>query len=1507
MARPKLTKEQKELQKKKKLDLGKSQGKTLIDDVINKNSKLEEMFKIFQENNLEPVDENVKPDTDKQRFIEYYYDKINKEKANKELSDAIKANQIYDNLERIKENNKKYEKKQKINALNAIKDATTETGANILYGMGKGISGSGAGLIGLFQNLGNYAINKIKDPENTKFSEEIGKENVWNKSQQEFDDLLADILNVQDAWDSDNWEDKTQQFIGEFGIPQTYLKKPFELTAKLTKNSEKAQAALNFVIPGPQITKGATTKQQIAEIGGQLPVALGFEEGLSALGDKRGIIGDYREEVIENPNTIKDITLINDKRKIGKKLFIEDLDPETIRLIQLDTAPQVATWKQYSPFHNESGDVNGFGYTAMTAGSVLGASKLIRGYRKIQKAKADKLAEDIINSDNPLQQLDEITKPNKNELSGLMNTLNNDPRNVRKQLNSFEKLENSLVDRMNFINNMKQRGQLNNETLSEVSRDIYSQIEARFSSGILDDGIQTKISPLFTKQKIAALKAEQPEYYDKLERLLEISSIVQDETNRVNKFILNRQIGMTPDEYINARGAGKLNIKESINYRNTANLLDLQKEHSALLKELRSIPQTATIIDEISDINQQMLKVLEKSGMYSQRSIDIIKKNRQFNGLLSYKPRKEQIEETLKDKAINLLFNKQDNKARPSEIFNMRTEGSVGVGQNYLDLMEHDIKSTLLDIHNNALTKQFVEDALPLQNKSLNQVLDDAEVRINNLTNNKKLDQNEILSKKRNINKKVLAEVNDIMVVRPVGVEDLDELNTHAKPKSFFDIINREQKDTDWLSNSLNEIFGESEDKFSKASKNFQTRKDIITVRDKGKLYYYQVDPIIAKAFSSSPELPGLIGSGIKKLKDFRQQTITGKLNPAFSIPSAAYTTEENLIALGKITDELNIAFDKNLINRKDYLKEIKTAYNEIKTQEQSKLFMKYFNEEYIKNFGNDGLLDQKMFEVTQKTLQDNINSTLLSKIQLSGGASSKPFNVNTGIYYTLNKDTELGNKIKEIITKNNTLNAASKLINIIDYTQTALREAPNIGLVQYLGKQTGAIVDNKIVDNKKFDEILRAVSKYTANMGKRGSHHGLVGSLGKAVENYAPYGHVMLQSLAPKLKGLKVSSGLSNIKKNLFDLADPDVSYTEILSNIKNQVKSASGDKYVQSFVAASMIPAMMMYTWNYSNQENADAFHGISDYDKASKIVLANALGKNNHLFIPLDQELAVGYALSYNILDSLFGMSAINQNDPAFNKNKLAVEALSRSLFFDEIAGVDIGSAFLGKKTNVNPLDDRRGINDLRKDIINPDLTETAYENGVMNNYAINVINTLFGTMGKMLTDAIEEGNVGLQNEPSSALSDSAQATLSNLFNSGKLINNKFTSYNETSKYVYDKIVTITKLSKIVQKMNPQQTEIYDLVKSYRKNRISPLHKQLTQLLKLKQHVKSNGYVDGEKISLDFKGRKLKIQDIDKAIARLFALEYYEYQDLDKIIEQEYGKGLNLENFASELIGE
>lgn len=301
MARPKLTEEQKELQKKKKLDLGKNQGKTLIDDVINKNSKLEEMFKIFQENNLEPVDENVNPDTDKQTFIKYYYNRINKEK---ELNDAIKANQIYDNFERVKENNKIYEKKQKINALNAIKDATIETGANILYGMGKGISGSGAGLIGLFQNLGNYAINKIKDPKNTKFSEEIGKENVWNKSQQEFDDLLANILNVQDAWDSNNWEDKTQQFIGEFGIPQTYLKKPFELTAKLTKNPEKAQSALNFVIPGPQITKGASTKQQIAEIGGQLPVALGFEEGLSALGDKKGIIGDYREKEIENPNTI---------------------------------------------------------------------------------------------------------------------------------------------------------------------------------------------------------------------------------------------------------------------------------------------------------------------------------------------------------------------------------------------------------------------------------------------------------------------------------------------------------------------------------------------------------------------------------------------------------------------------------------------------------------------------------------------------------------------------------------------------------------------------------------------------------------------------------------------------------------------------------------------------------------------------------------------------------------------------------------------------------------------------------------------------------------------------------------------------------------------------------------------------------------------------------------------------------------------------------------------------
>lgn len=1497
MARKKLTDEEKELIRKKKLEEGLKQNKNLISDNIIKNNRLEDMFNIFQENNLIPVDENKKPDTDKQRFIDYYNNKLTKSDK-EELNELHKNLLNYSNLEKIKENNKKYEEKQTKNAIDAAKTGITDTAKNILYGMSKGISGSGAGLLGLFHNIPKAVYNKAKDPKNSSIISDISSPNVWFDAQNDWDKNVAELLNVEDAWETGNKEDKTQQFIGEFMMPLGKLKKVMtskSLQKALKITPEQAENALNYVIPGPQITKGASKGKQLVEIATQTPVALGLEETLSALQNQKGIIGDY---TIKNENNIDKIELINDKRKIGNKLFMEDLDPNVIRLIELDRSPD-KSWRYYSPFHNKSGDVNSLGYATGIIGGLLTTSGVTRA---IKKHKANKIQK-IIQENELEDAIDILSKDLKEKPE--VNIANKEITNIKNEMTFTERLDNSLTDKMNFIDIMKKNDQLSNDVLYEVSRDIYSQIDSKFNSGIFSNNAKTKVSPLFTKQKILLLKANQPEYYDKLERLLEISSIIQDETNRVNKFKLNRSVDMSPDDYITARGSGKLKIDESINYRSTKNLLDLKNEHTNLLKELRSIPQTASLIEEISDISKQMLKVLEDSGKYSQRSIDILKKNRTFNGLMSYKPRKEVIDQTLSQKIKNVLFNKQDDVINVDNIINTRTEGSVGKGQNYLDLLESDIKNTLLDIHYNNITKKFVEDALPKQNIKINKALDKTVDKKLDLFRNKYIQKEEIPSRIAKINKNTVTEVDNLMKIRPLGVEDVDNLFVHEKPKSFFDIINRKEGTDQWLNRTLNETFGESEDKFTKVSKNYRNRNDVISYEFDGKIHYFQVDPIIAKGFNSNPELPGLIGRAIRQIKNFRQSTITGGLNPSFTIPSTAYTLEESLVALGKISDELNKALGTQKISRVEYLKELDTAFKEILSQNQSKRILSAFNEEYIKNFGKlDNLLDQKLFDDMQKQLQDNINSSLLTKIQLAGGSSAKPFNINSGIYYNLNKDSVLSDAIKTKIYENNALNNANKLINIIDYTQTALREAPNLGLVQYLGKKYGAIVDNKIVDQQKFDNILKVTNKYVANMGKKGSHLGVVGKLGKLAEDYVPYGHVALQSLSPKLRGLKIGKGMKNISQDIIDLYDPNVSYSEIFSNLKRQINGVFGDKYINSFVTASVVPAMMSYVWNYSSQENADAFHGVSDYDKASKMVLTNALGKGNHIIIPLDQEIAVGYSLTYNLLDSLFGMSGINQNDPAFNSNKLLLTALSRSLFVDEIAGIDILSATMGKKFNINPLDERKGINDLKRDRINPDLSETSYENGILNNYTINMINTIFGTLGRTLTDAIEEGNVGAEVSPITSLTDASQAALSSLFNSGKLYSNKFSTYNETSKYVYDKMNTLMKIQNISSSFNEKQDEVYKLIKVYRLNRISPIHKQISQLQRIKQHIKANGYVDGEKISLDLSGRKIKMQDIDKAIAKLFALEYYEYQDLDKIIEQEFGKGINLENFVTEL---
>ena len=52
------------------------------------------------------------------------------------------------------------------------------------------------------------------------------------------------------------------------------------------------------------------------------------------------------------------------------------------------------------------------------------------------------------------------------------------------------------------------------------------------------------------------------------------------------------------------------------------------------------------------------------------------------------------------------------------------------------------------------------------------------------------------------------------------------------------------------------------------------------------------------------------------------------------------------------------------------------------------------------------------------------------------------------------------------------------------------------------------------------------------------------------------------------------------------------------------------------------------------------------------------------------------------------------------------------------------------------------------------------------------------------------------------------------------------------------------------------------------------------------------------------LDFEGRKAKISEMNEQLQQMFAREYHEFENLDNLLEQQYGNGINLNNFMEKL---
>ena len=1222
---------------------------------------------------------------------------------------------------------------------------------------------------------------------------------------------------------------------------------------EIKKVANRADLATNMLLPGVQITKGASTPQQLVELGVQTGIPLGINE-LTRYGlGQEGIIGDYT-----NPEDIK-LRLINDKRKLGNKDFVEDLDPNVISEYTLDNKKQ-----------DEENKSNLLKNTALTGAALVGS---VIGTRKLRS---------LFN-----KELNQVTKPTQ------------DAETLYKSMPLSQQIDTSVADRFAFKNKAVDEGLLKEETANTIAQDMHSKINSAFNTGNLGDGIQLNFSPQGTYDKLRTLKIQRPDEYKTLEDFVELESLIQDEANTYNKFY--GYTNLSTDDYIKAVINDQITKNANNVLSSKGELANSIKIRKRLLDSINSNPQTKELLQEMSDIGKALLDSMEKSKMFSQSEIEYLKKNRSISGLFLYKPRIADTKQTIRERIKNYLLTDTPYNEYGIADTSTRGKSSITHAKNYLDVFEQNFKQTLLDIHDNTVKRDALKQMAEGSFAKVSQKIDEYDTEIadienklqESLDNGTKVDKVNI----KKLTNDYIKQIDKLFTARPIGSYKIAENTIDiSKPKSIFDLLNKPNKENNRLYRLLDKNYSQDKGDITKNIKSYRESDDIISYMEDSIEHLYKVDPVVKAAFDLNTNLPSLLSTSMKSLKNVVQTTITGALNPLFSISSALMSTHEALTLLPKLASKLK---DVDGFSRVGYMKEIGKSFKNLLVDDISNNIVRLYNKEMIKTNGemNTGI-GKLLSTINIEQLNSDIKSSLLTQVKEAGGASAKPFNTNRGIYYTLNKDTKLSEATERTLSKIYGVEGTVQILNLFNYLQKSLREAPSLALTNYLGKASKAIVNDKIVDLNKMNKVIDTVGTYTANVGRKGSGKGLSGNAAKIIEDYVPYGNVMIKSLAPKIRASGITEGVSNLAEIAMDLYDPKVRYIDILRRIQKNSKEFVQNKFLEGLMFTSVIPSLISYVWNYGSQQNMNTYHSFTDYDKSSKFILSNFFGKDKHLIIPKDQEVALSDAIFTKLLDSTLGMSRYNEVDPAFNQSKVIMQSLARSFGIDSIPILDIIGNISGYDINLNVLDDRPFITNLKHNTINRDLSETAYQNGLVNQETTQLINNTIGVLGSSILGSFEEANVGARND--TGLEDFGASLYDRFTKPAQLITSTkaITSFNETSKDVYKKQALINKISTVKNK-TPKQQEIYTLIRRYKRNRIDPIHENVTELRNSINTVRSNGRMADGSI-LDYEGRKAEINNLNKQLQRLFAREYHEYNNLDKLIEQMYGKDINLENF-------
>lgn len=1256
-----------------------------------------------------------------------------------------------------------------------------------------------------------------------------------------------------------------------------------EAGKKLAKrNALIADTVMGFATPGVQVSKDAGKLGKLFQVGLQAAPSLGMNEYIQKQNNNVGLFGDYREPKDDEVDREK-ITLIKDKRKFKGKEEIPENMMDNVVDYEID--PSIKQEEDH------------FWRNALLGTAAVGAA--LTGLSRYT-TKGKELVNDVLKS---------ATEPSYGYDS----------------LSAGEKFYMTTANRMSFMDKQIKNKQVKSEKANTFYRDKKVYTDNAWTRGSIGDVIQLDVIPEHTKVKMQTLAETNPVLYQEFEDFLELSRQIQHETNAFNignntKLSTLKFMKEQPDHPMELNGLFKGISNQKINEK----LIDMYADLS-LNSNVREI------FNDLDKLNRGLLKY-----RYKMNTLDIdgyknaLKNRTMFDNLLLYKPGIEDIGEQgyikrLYNSMFKSPFKSDRNYDYIENLIPRGTQNSVHNAANFLNVFEDSFKRNIRDIEMNKMVSNYCKNGVENINKSVNAAIKQFKIDVEDVFKQKKefLEQsikNAKNTKQLQLFDKYTKELNkleqdfsaeltktkkdlvNMMNIRKIGESDIKSIDDISL-SSIHNTANDIDGQGSILGNSIRSYFNEAKPTSLGILVKGRRKEGIIPAIEGNKIVYYQMDPHFARAMLYDPVIVNGFAKAVFASKNFLQSTITGKYAPWFIPRAIKMTIDENMLTTPTIGKKLNVD-----LSMTGYVKEITKNYKALHSRYIANQQAKELTRKIAKINSKGKLSDADKLQIDKyKDQLTTILNTkvsdqedLINKLARGGTLSNKPININEDLSINMTKGFKVDNKIKADLIRLYGATNAEKISNMLSMFSDYLRDTPSLSLYTYVAKQVMKQRGLTSLNQEVLDEISKIINTHTANTVLRGSGEGFVGGASELIRNYMPYGNILINSITPKIVASGASKGIKNLKKLGIDLLDADVRYVDVLREMQDIAKQVGSNKFLQGLFFISVVPKVLEYTWNHSSQENIDAYYNNSNYNKASKLVFTNMFGKGRHLTIPLDQEVALSNTIVYSYLDSMLGMSRYNVNDPAFNKSKLRLEALGRS-FGADFQPAKILANLSGYNFSMDPA--RFGIEKLPKNILNEDLSETAYENGIANQEITALVNTLFGQLGSAFLSAAEEGKVGARS--GTVFGDIVTSFLDKTVGTIGLIQTDATRNmslsNDTIQEVYKKREILKKIATIKTK-NPQQQAVYDLVKMYNRNRIKDIQDQISLMRKEINHIKANSKTsDGQTTS--FYSRKAKLNEMVQKLQQLYALEYNEYNKLDNLLQQQYGNNINIENFMQQ----